>query len=382
MPKGFVVTKWTDTDGLIVQLNYPEELKVDLDDMMRVFYAHITGVAEAGNVLVRLEKVQSNVASYFTGMDSPTPFMINLILELGEDPDMFGEAVIKDINEAILKYLRQLGTSISANYEVVKKLKQYLKNALFLLERLKYLTKEQLLAQIYYSQKGRKILELLRERAYSKKQLQALLEESLKKIITNLDITLDPFVKSGLVKQDWIEGVAEVFLFLISDFTIFRAPAFDLIDNAKNNLPNPNLAEKYLSEVKKFFADYKPTEEDNLVLARNLTNPDKFDYLALFRDRPYPLNKIPKGTDEGALDVAHLLSVMEKDNILKIIKDNKNVEWVFLLTDVAVRPFYPEYMLENIRKDQEEGIIKKETAIKHLDYLEKVYYDFHEKKGK
>ncbi len=146
MPRGFVVTKWTDTDGLIVQLNYPEELKVDLDDMMRVFYAHITGAAEAGNVLVRLEKVQSNVASYFTGMDSPTPFMINLILELGEDPDMFGEAVIKDINASILKYLQQLGTSISANYEVVKKLKQYLKNALFLLERLKYLTKDQLLS--------------------------------------------------------------------------------------------------------------------------------------------------------------------------------------------------------------------------------------------
>jgi hypothetical protein len=115
-----------------------------------------------------------------------------------------------------------------------------------------------------------------------------------------------------------------------------------------------------------------------------LTNPDKFDYLALFRDRPYPLNKIPKGTDEGALDVAHLLSVMEKDGILKIIKDNKNVEWVFLLTDIAVRPFYPEYMLENIRKDREENpnLLKKETAIKHLDYLEKVYYDFHEKKGK
>jgi hypothetical protein len=39
-------------------------------------------------------------------------------------------------------------------------------------------------------------------------------------------------------------------------------------------------------------------------------------------------------------------------------------------------------MLENIRKDREENTIKKETAIKHLDYLEKVYYDFHEKKEK
>ena len=63
MTKGYVITNWTEDQGLGVQLSYPGDLVVDLDDMMRIFYAHITGAGEAGNVLVRLEKARSNVSS-------------------------------------------------------------------------------------------------------------------------------------------------------------------------------------------------------------------------------------------------------------------------------------------------------------------------------
>jgi len=88
MTKGYVITNWTEDQGLGVYLSYPEDLVVDLDDMMRIFYAHITGAGEAGNVLVRLEKARSNVSSYFTGMESENQFMINFIMELGEDPEI------------------------------------------------------------------------------------------------------------------------------------------------------------------------------------------------------------------------------------------------------------------------------------------------------
>ena len=103
MAKGFVITKWTEDQGLVVYHSYPENLEVDLDDMMRIFYAHITGAGEAGNVLVRLEKAKANVSSYFTGMESVTPLIINLMLELGEDPEMFGEVVISEINKNIMQ---------------------------------------------------------------------------------------------------------------------------------------------------------------------------------------------------------------------------------------------------------------------------------------
>jgi len=47
MPLGYVITEWTEDQGLIVKLSYPENLEIDLDDMMRIFYAHITGAGEA-----------------------------------------------------------------------------------------------------------------------------------------------------------------------------------------------------------------------------------------------------------------------------------------------------------------------------------------------
>lgn len=373
MPKGFIITEWTEDRGLAVTLNYPESLDIDLDDMMRIFYAHITGAGEAGNVLVRLEKVRSNVASFFTGMDSERPIMVNLMLDLGEDPDMFGEAVIREINETTLDYLRRMGTDVSQTYDVVNELKNYLKNALFLLERLKNLTKEQRLAQIYTSEKGRTILEVLQDKPLSRKELQAILEEKLSKIISNIEVTLDPFVKTGIVKQDWIEGDSDISLFLLSDFTIFRKPVTKLVEDARRKLPTPQLATIYLEEVNNFFKNYKPSLEDNLKIAKNMINPDKYDFITLFRERAYPLNKIPKAPGESIEQIGEFLKSMEQDQIIKFIRDSNGTLWIFLFTDIATETFYPEYIIEKIRLHRIEGKLKKELAIKHLELLEEAY---------
>ena len=200
MPHGFIITEWTEDQGLIVKLSYPEDLVIDLDDMMRIFYAHITGAGAAGNVLVRLEKARSNVSSYFTGMQSDMPVMINLMLELGEDPEIFGEVVLKEINEDIVNYLRQMSANVSQSYEIVKTIRLYLRNTLILLERLKNLSKEQRLAQIYTSEKARTILEALQERSLSRRELQGIIEDKLQKIVPNIEYVLDPFVKTGFLQ--------------------------------------------------------------------------------------------------------------------------------------------------------------------------------------
>jgi len=373
MPHGFIITEWTEDQGLIVKLSYPENLETDLDDMMRIFYAHITGAGEAGNVLVRLEKARSNVSSYFTGMESDMPVMINLMLELGEDPEMFGEAVLQEVNRDVLNLLKQMSTNVSESYEVQKIIKLYLKNTLILLDRLKNLSKEQRLAQIYTSEKARTILEALQEKALSRRELQGIIEEKLQKIIPNLEYILDPFIKTGLVMQDWVEGDTDITLFLLTDFAIFRTPVAKLVEDAKKNFPTPELATRYLEEVSRFFTNYKPNVEDNSKIARTMMDPDNYDYITLFRERAYPLNKIPKGPGESMDQVGSFLKAMEDDQILKVIKDEKGTEWVFLLTDVVANTFYPEYLIEKIRKDRMEGKLNKDVAIKHLEFLEQVY---------
>jgi len=373
MPYGFVITEWTEDQGLIVKLSYPEDLTIDLDDMMRIFYAHITGAGSAGNVLVRLEKARSNVSSYFTGMQSDMPIMINLMLELGEDPEMFGEAVLQEVNQDLIHYLRMMSTNIAQSYEIIKTLKLYLRNTLILLDRLKNLSKEQRIAQIYVSEKARTILEALQERSVSRRQLQGIIEDKLEKIIPNIEYILDPFIKTGLIMQDWVEDDIDITLFLLNDFVIYRSPVSKLVEDAKNNLPTPEVASKYLEEVNQFFINYKPTFEDNIVIAKTLMNPDNYDYITLFRERGYPLNKIPKGPGESLDQIGSFLKGMEENQILKVISDSKGTLWVFLLTDIIVQTFYPEYLIEKIRKDRMEGKIPKNVAIKHLEFLEASY---------
>ena len=372
MTKGIVITNWTEDQGLVAQISYPEDLEVDLDDMMRIFYAHITGAGEAGNVLVRLEKARANVSSYFTGMESDMQYMINLMLDLGEDPEMFGEPIITQMNNNILQYLKKLNQYPSESYDTVKELRNYMKNTLLFLERLKNLSKEQIMAQIYTSDKGRIILELLQERAMTKREIQNQLEEKIGRIITNIDTSLDPFIKTDVLRQDWIEGDSDVTLFLQSDFTIIRTPAEKLVEDAKKGLPNPQLANKYLELASKFFVDYEPTHDDSIRIAKQMISPDIFDFIVLFRERAYPINKIPKGPGESFDKVKSFLDQLEADNIIAKIDDN-GIEWVFLLTDITAQQFYPEYLIENIRKSVSEETLKKETAVKHLELLERSY---------
>ncbi|MFW9952716.1 MAG: hypothetical protein ACFFKA_21555 [Candidatus Thorarchaeota archaeon] len=373
MPKGYIITRWTEDQGLIVQFSFPEKLIVDLDDMMRIFYAHITGAAEAGNVLVRLAKTQSNVSSFFTGMNSRVPFMINLMLELDEDPELFGETVISEINSNILNYLNLLIDNPAKNYEINNELKNYINTSLFLLERLKNLSKEQRMAQIYISEKGRNILEFLQERAYSRKELRTFLEERLGKSIINFEAILDPFVKTDLIKQDWTEGDQDITLFLLSDFKVMRKPAEKVIEGAKRNLPSQELAQKYLAEVNKFFSSYQVDFADSIKIAANIINPDQYDYITLFREKAYPLNKVPKGPGESFEQTKKFIKALEDDKILTIIKDNTNNEWVFLLSDPIAYTFYPEYLIEKIRQDIQDRKLNKKIAIRHLELLEQVY---------
>jgi hypothetical protein len=184
---------------------------------------------------------------------------------------------------------------------------------------------------------------------------------------------LSHFVKTDLVRQDWIEGDSDISLFLLSDFIIIRSPVQKLIEEAKNGLPNPYIAKKFLELANGYFSYYKPTQADSLKIASHMINPDIFDYIILFRERAYPLNKVPRGPGQTFDQIRSFLATLEADHIVKTIKDESDTEWIFLLTDITAQKFYPEYLIENIRKAVSENILNKESAVKHLELLEQSY---------
>ncbi|MHA1268149.1 MAG: hypothetical protein ACTSPY_00055 [Candidatus Helarchaeota archaeon] len=242
------------------------------------------------------------------------------------------------------------------------------------------LSREQILAKIYSSDLEKSILSLLQERSRSKRELQDMLADTLVHKKLNLHDVLDYFIRAEIVQQDWVKSDPDVHLFLIADFFLTRKPANNIIKSAKDDDPTPLVAKNYLDLSKNFFVSYEPTEEDNQIIAKNLLNSEIYSILKLLREKPYQLNKFPTSSDtenEGSTDIKTLISSLEKDGIVKIFRDEQDVDWVLLLTDITAEVFYPEYMIENIRIDHQKKLINNEIAIKHLDLLEHIYDTFY-----
>ena len=244
------------------------------------------------------------------------------------------------------------------------------------IEELEYwLGKEQILAKIYSDEIDRTILKFLQEEATNKSEILNHLEErSITCDIATFNNAIELMVQVELLQFDWFENNFDVHLFLISDFTIFRTPAYDIIKFAEDVRPSQLVAETYLKQVSEFFNNYKPTYEDNLLIAKKLRDPDIYVTLTLLRNRSYPLSKFPKGYGQDTVDMEKIIRSMEEAGIVTIIKDKARREWVMLLTDIRTPQFQPEYMIEKIRKNAQDGKISKDLAIKHLELLE-INYD-------
>ena len=247
------------------------------------------------------------------------------------------------------------------------------------LDEVRYLGKDQILAKIYSTELESTILQLLRERARNKSEIIQILEgKKLKYSLTEINEAINLLVQTDLVQLEWFEGNFDVHLFLISDFGLFRMPAFKIMEEAEKKFPNPEVAERYLVRVAEYFSSYKANPEDNLLIAHQLRDSDVFVTLTLLRERIYPLEKFPKGFGQDKVDMVSIIEKMEKAGIVKIFQDETKKEWVMLFTDLQVPQFYPEYMMENIRKDIGDKAIKPDLAIKHLDLLELNYDTFFE----
>jgi hypothetical protein len=106
-----------------------------------------------------------------------------------------------------------------------------------------------------------------------------------------------------------------------------------------------------------------------------MINPELYSFIALFRNKPYQRRKIPKSPREAFVKNEELIQSLERANVIKIYQDiDKNkTEWVFLFTDIAIKTFFPSYLIENIRKEFSGKTLEQKIAIKSLTILEKAY---------
>ena len=364
------------------------------NDIFATFYQHTTGLfgvkySYSNFYTGRLKETAYQVISYFKQSADGSQFLAISIFELDDEIEIF-EDLIKEMGNRLDKIFDKLTRAKSSKQlslisNINIRLKNEVKFTIFQVDRLSNLDKLQKVSLIYNSVERVKILEILRDRPISKRELKDILEQF--KSTPNVDILLRPFLELNLIRRDWIKGekdkkTGEIkhqgeYLFLVKDILMARIPNENLLNHFKET--KNELLPEYKQKVIDFFSNYDPYTqpiEEIRKLASIMLNPDIYDFFVLMRHNHYPLDKIPKIFSEFAVTEI-LLDDLKDLNIITEIKDDKKRSWILLLTDIKPLIIFPEYLLPKIREafknKDTDGAITYEIAKKALTLLEITY---------
>ncbi|MEM2637360.1 MAG: hypothetical protein QXL15_03305, partial [Candidatus Korarchaeota archaeon] len=270
MPRGIVAAVWSDDLGVVVKGVYPNDLEYNRDDLLRIFTAHATGEGEAGFLAMRL--VGSKIASYYSGYSESEQKFISLFLHVDEDPELFQDT-LPDVAASIFNVINS------------SELDMALADAFNKLTRLSTMSLEQRLALIFKDPIRRVILQRLTEGPILKSEMSEWLERDITQETVNLDAILGPLIRAKIIYEDWVEGMPGKVLFLVRDVFATRVPPEKIVAQVKEGIVPKDLGDRYLSDLKNFFQNYKPRSDEVWELSKIITDPDVYDTLMFLRSR-------------------------------------------------------------------------------------------------
>lgn len=361
MPKGIVVIRWDDKVGAVLEAKHPSGFEIDQEHIMRIFTTHALGAANPGFMSMRIEDL--NVASYYTGIMSAgqNQYCISLILKEGEDADSFEES----LSEAAKGILEQSGPQgmtdfISTVYERFARIAE--------------IEDEQRYAMIFSDPLRVLVLQKFIEGSITKSELKAWLEERTGREIADLDIVLSPFMKTELVKSAFVEGIPDECLFLVKDVFATRAPMAELRRSIQGTIIPGEIGEHHLEEVEKYFKEYRSTPDDTSRFSKALSNPDIYLIVKMLREGVYHLEELEAKLNINNEESFHdLIDQLKELDIINDVKDSEGKDWLILKSDLKYATFFPEYLIDVIRKRWNEGTLEQRQAVKHLELLKESY---------
>ncbi len=360
MPKGLIIIRWDDKIGAVVEAKHPSNLQVSDDHVMRIFTTHTLGDAAQGFLSMKIEDL--NVASYYSGVlkGDLGQFCVSLILEQDEDPEGFEEILV----EAAVNILEKFKTpefheTVTREYERIIKAPT--------------VEVEQRLALIFSDPLRTAILLKLTEGSTTRRELIDWLKENKNMDVPDLNAGLSPFIKTGLVRTSFVEGITDECLFLVKDVFALRTPIKELTAAARSGAVNPQLSNRYLQEVNTFFSTYTPSSEEISNLSKLLTDPDIYNIIKQLRTKFILKNELPSFSKISETEINKILNQLLEYNLIRIIPDDNGDEWVCLISDIKFIQFFPEYLIDTIRQKWNDGLIDQRQAIRHLEFLLEVY---------
>jgi len=356
MPVGLVIMTWDDRSGTEVLVKYPEEINISDNVLMQIYSTHEYS-GELGMVSLMVGSL--NIASYYTGPE--ISLYIILLLSLDDDPDAY-EGGMADLASKILQHYGD---------------DSYLEMIPSLFRRLSVyptITEEQKLAITYKNEIARLIINRLREEGIvSKSELKVWLKDNFKKGFVDLDSILMELFKRDIIRETSIRGMSSEFIFLTNDIIMSRFPPIKLLkDPAEYGLPK-NLINDYLTVCNSFFENYKPSEEDNLIILELLIDPQLYEVLKLFRTSIVTRNELEKLKKKGVDDIDYFLKKLWDNQLIQVFQDARGNEYYGLITDFYLDKIFPEYMLNVIKSEYIQKTKPEKVLIEYLNVLEDTF---------
>ncbi len=356
MPVGLVVMKWDERVGTEILAKYPEEISVTDKTLMQVYSTHEYS-GESGMISLMVGSL--NIASYYTGPEKG--YYILLLLNLDDDPDSY-EGGLADASRIILQNLED-NAYVQLVPSIFRRLSVY-----------PTLNDEQRLAMTYQDEIKRMIVNRLREEGVvSKSELMVWLKDRYKQGFVDLEGVLIELIKRELIKETSVKGMPSELIFLTNDILMLRVPPVQLLkDPADKGLPN-QLASDYRTEVKKFFQNYRPSEQDNLRVIDIIINPQVYETLRLLRTAIVTKNDLEKLKKKGVDDIDEVLKNLWESQMIQVFQDDRNNEYYALLSDFYVDLIFPKYLLNIIKSEYEKKSKADQVLVEYLSVLENAY---------
>ncbi|MFX0146038.1 MAG: hypothetical protein ACFE9C_18370, partial [Candidatus Hodarchaeota archaeon] len=356
-PLGLLLMKWDERIGTEILAKYPKDISISEKTLMQVYSTHEYS-GEKGSITLTAEV--TNILSYYTGPEEG--YYLLLILSTDDDPDLY-EGGMADILRDIIENLED---------------DSYIHMIPTLFQRISLypsLSSEEVLALAYQNKIIRTIINLLREDGViTKSELNIWLKDKFVEGFFDLDAILTELFKLEIVKVSSVKNIPSELIFLTSDIFMVRIPPLKLLDNPTSHGLPSQFSKEYVNDVKNFFQEYRPSEEDNIKIVEIFINPQVYETLRLLRTAIVTRQDLEKLRKKGVEDVYGVLKLLWDNRMIKVFHDEKNIEYYALISDFYIEYLFPKYLLKAVKTEYDQKSKNKKALIEYLNILEESYF--------
>ena len=362
-----IMVRWDDKLGVVIEGIYPKTLKVSEDHVLRIFTTHAMGSGEASFLTMSIENLF--IASYYTGLpeEGKSQFYVALFLDEKENGDAFEEPLL-EITPLLIAHVKD------------KNFDKFLMKEFEDIQKLTEMTEEQRIAMIFRDPRRVLVLQKMGLGAIARDDLKQWLSDQSGEEILDLEAILSPFFKTHMVEEFAVEnmqGKKVKCVFLIKDAFSIRSPVEKFYKMAKDGGGvKPEMKpvfEIYKENVEAFFKDFKFGDADSKIIAEIASDPSHYNLITILRDNFIEMNQMPNIYQKDLNQITPYLNDLIRFNVIDEIKDKRGNTWIFLKTDIVFPTFFPEYIIDSIRRRWMEKDIVQNIAVKHLELLKSVY---------